>query len=102
MSTDLRHDLGRRGEALAAEHFKRLGYEVLARNHRTRFGELDLVLTDGDALVFCEVKTRRLGSGGPREALRRPQRPAGRRHGRRSATPSGCRCGAWPGRGWPR
>ena len=56
---------GRRGEALAAAHFERLGYRVLARNHRTRFGELDLVLCDPDerTIVFCEVKTRRLGSG---------------------------------------
>jgi putative endonuclease len=56
--------LGDRGEELAAEHFVRLGYRVLARNHRTRFGELDLVLTDpdGTTIVFCEVKTRRLGS----------------------------------------
>jgi putative endonuclease len=69
VGSDLRHNLGLRGEALAAEHFERLGYRVLARNHRTRFGELDLVLTDGDALVFCEVKTRRLGSGAPWDAL---------------------------------
>jgi putative endonuclease len=57
--------LGRRGEDLAAEHFSRLGYRVLARNHRTRWGELDLVLADADGsmIVFCEVKTRRLGSG---------------------------------------
>src|SRR6187455_463197 len=67
-STERQH-LGRRGETLAAEHFERLGYRVLARNHRTRFGELDLVLTDGQALVFCEVKTRRLGSGAPWDAL---------------------------------
>ena len=38
--------LGRRGEDLAAAHFERLGYRILARNHRTRFGELDLVVTD--------------------------------------------------------
>jgi putative endonuclease len=57
--------LGDRGEQFAAEHFERLGYRVLARNHRTRFGELDLVLADPEAktIVFCEVKTRRLGSG---------------------------------------
>jgi putative endonuclease len=57
--------LGRRGEELAAEHFSRLGYRVLARNHHTRWGELDLVLADGERslIVFCEVKTRRLGSG---------------------------------------
>jgi putative endonuclease len=63
--------LGSRGEALAAQHFERLGYRVLARNHRTRFGELDLVLADpGDrTIVFAEVKTRRLGSGAPWESL---------------------------------
>jgi putative endonuclease len=62
---------GRRGEDLAAEHFERLGYRVLARNHQTRWGELDLVLADeaGRAIVFCEVKTRRLGSGDPFDSL---------------------------------
>ena len=49
MPTDRTKELGRRGEELAAEHFERLGFEVLARNHRTRFGELDLVADDGDA-----------------------------------------------------
>ena len=69
MPTGHRQHLGRLGEQLAAEHFARLGYAVLARNHHTRFGELDLVLSDGTTLVFCEVKTRRLGSGEPFESL---------------------------------
>ena len=69
MSDDPRHSLGRLGERLAAEHFERLGYAVLARNHRTRFGELDLVAADEYTLVFCEVKTRRAGSGTPWDAL---------------------------------
>ncbi len=66
MPTEPTKELGRRGEELAAEHFTRLGYRVLARNHRTRFGELDLVLADEDdtTIVFCEVKCRRLGTGG--------------------------------------
>jgi putative endonuclease len=63
MDTGHRKQLGRLGEQLAAEHFGRLGYDVLARNHHTRYGELDLVLSDGRTLVFCEVKTRRVGSG---------------------------------------
>jgi putative endonuclease len=65
MPTDQTKALGRSGEDLAADHFSRLGYRVLARNHRTRWGELDLVLVDEDedTIVFCEVKTRRLGSG---------------------------------------
>lgn len=68
MSTP-RHRLGRQGEQLAAAHFERLGFRVLARNHRTRFGELDLVVCTDELLVFCEVKTRRKGSGSPWEAL---------------------------------
>ena len=68
--------LGRRGEELAAEHFSRLGYRVLARNHRTRFGELDLVLADEDeaTIVFCEVKARHLGSGEPFDSLHERKR----------------------------
>ena len=54
--------LGRRGEELAAAHFERLGYRILARNHRTRFGELDLVVANDRTLVFVEVKTRRAGA----------------------------------------
>lgn len=61
---DPRHALGRLGEELAAEHLERLGFEVLDRNYRTRFGELDLVAFDGRALVFCEVKTRRAPAHG--------------------------------------
>lgn len=59
--------LGRRGEDLAAAHFERLGCRVLTRNHRTRFGELDLVVAEPDdrTIVFCEVKTRRRGSPSP-------------------------------------
>ena len=81
MSDDPRHSLGRRGEQLAAEHLERLGYRVVARNYRTRFGELDLVATDDYVLVFCEVKTRRAGSGDPwqnlGEAKRRQVRSMG-------------------------
>jgi putative endonuclease len=58
---DPRHHLGRLGEQLAAEHFERLGYAVLARNHRTRHGELDLIVHREGVLVFVEVKTRRAG-----------------------------------------
>lgn len=59
MSSDPRHTLGRQGEAIALAHLRRLGYELVAANHRTRFGELDLVMRDGTALVFVEVKSRR-------------------------------------------
>jgi putative endonuclease len=77
--TDVRHVRGRHGEALAAAHFSRLGYEVLARNHRTRWGELDLILYDGETIVFCEVKTRRAGTGSPWDALHEAKRSQVRR-----------------------
>jgi putative endonuclease len=68
MSTDPRHRLGTLGERMAAEHLERLGYEIVARNHRTRFGEIDLVAADERTLVIVEVKTRGRG-GSPWDAL---------------------------------
>jgi putative endonuclease len=79
MTTDRTKELGRLGEELAAEHFSRLGYRVLARNHRTRFGELDLVAYDGEVLVFVEVKTRRSDSRDPWESLHDRKRSQVRR-----------------------
>jgi putative endonuclease len=59
MSSDLRQQLGRLGEDLALEHVQRLGYRLVARNYRTRFGELDLIVSDDTTIVFIEVKARR-------------------------------------------
>jgi putative endonuclease len=70
MSTDTRRDRGALGERIAAEHLERRGYRIVARNYRTRAGELDLVAADERALVFCEVKTRVAGGrSGPASAL---------------------------------
>ena len=49
---DPRHALGRLGEQLAATHLERLGFAILARNARTRYGEIDLIAFDGHTLVF--------------------------------------------------
>jgi len=64
VSHDLRAQLGRLGEQLAAEHLTRRGFEIVERNYRTRWGELDIVAYDGRTLAFCEVKTRRLTTSG--------------------------------------
>lgn len=56
-STDPRRALGAAGERLAAAHLEARGLTLLARNYRTRQGELDLVAADDRYLVFCEVKT---------------------------------------------
>ena len=58
MAGDPRRRLGERGEELAARHLEARGLEVVERNFRTRYGELDLVARDPRYLVFCEVKTR--------------------------------------------
>ena len=54
-----RLELGERGEALAFEKIKGMGYTHIVRNYRCRLGEVDLVAKDGDVLVFIEIKTRR-------------------------------------------
>lgn len=74
MSSDPRHQLGRVGERYAAEHLQRLGFVVLDQNYRTRWGELDVVACDAERIVFCEVKTRRVGATTPLEGLREAQR----------------------------
>ena len=86
MSDDPRHSLGRRGEELAAEHLERLGYRVVARNYRTRFGELDLVAPT--TTCSCSARSRRAARAASR--------------GTASARPSAGRCGAWGGRGCQR
>lgn len=50
--------LGRSGEETAVNLLKDNGYKVLARNYRTRIGEIDIIASDKDTLCFVEVKTR--------------------------------------------
>lgn len=53
---------GQIGENLAAEYLAKKGYRVLDRNWSTRWGELDIVASKNDILVFVEVKTK-VGDG---------------------------------------
>lgn len=50
--------IGQHGEQIAAAHCERQGWTILERNWRNRFGELDIIATDGGALIVIEVKTR--------------------------------------------
>jgi putative endonuclease len=62
--------LGAYGERVAERYLVDDGLTVLDRNWRCAAGELDLVLRDGDTLVFCEVKTRSgTAYGHPLEAV---------------------------------
>lgn len=71
--SDPRRALGRLGEDLAADFLAGLGYRIVARNWRTRAGELDIVAQDGDWLVFVEVRARRAGRQGAPPALGTPE-----------------------------
>jgi putative endonuclease len=55
---DPRRARGAIGEQAAAELLRSLGFEIVERNFRTRYGELDIVAIDSGTLVFCEVRTR--------------------------------------------
>ena len=50
--------LGRAGEEAAARYLTSQGLRIVERNWRCRLGEIDIVASDGDTLVICEVKTR--------------------------------------------
>jgi putative endonuclease len=60
--TDPRRSTGRAAEELAARRLASEGWKIVARNARTRYGELDIVARDGGTLVFVEVKAGRLGA----------------------------------------
>jgi putative endonuclease len=48
---------GRKGEARAAAFLEDAGMRIIARNVRSRVGEIDLIALDGETIVFIEVKT---------------------------------------------
>lgn len=51
-------ELGNKGELLAQEHLKTLGYQILETNWRSHHYEIDIIARDKDELVIVEVKTR--------------------------------------------
>lgn len=50
--------LGQRAERQAERYLSRQGLRVVKRNYRCRLGEIDLVMHEGDTLVFVEVRLR--------------------------------------------
>lgn len=60
--TAARQRMGRLAEDLVAERLQAGGWEILARNARSRRGELDIVAVDDRTLVFVEVKAGQLGA----------------------------------------
>lgn len=56
--SDYKKRLGAYGENLAGEFLIRRGYQIIDKNFRTNFGEIDLIASRSDELLFVEVKTR--------------------------------------------
>jgi putative endonuclease len=68
--TIARQRTGARAEELVARRLAAAGWEIVERNARTRYGELDIVARDGRALVFVEVKAGRQGTAfGPERPI---------------------------------
>jgi putative endonuclease len=59
-----RQRLGTAGEDLACAELERLGYRIIERNYRSRFGEIDIVAGDAGTVVFVEVKAKTSGDFG--------------------------------------
>ena len=57
-----RREAGQLGETLALEYLQARGLTLLERNFRCRMGEIDLVMRDGEAIVFVEVRLRTPGT----------------------------------------
>jgi putative endonuclease len=62
--------IGKWGEDTAVEYLTQKGYEIIARNIRTPYGEIDIVAKQTDILIFVEVKARTSNKMGlPEEAI---------------------------------
>ena len=66
--------IGTWGETVAAEFLLQRGYDIVAQNFRTPYGEIDLVARQGDITVFVEVKTRTSNSMGLPEGSITPRK----------------------------
>ena len=65
-----KQELGCWGEEQATQYLQQNGYEIIARNVRTPYGEIDVVARKDERMVFVEVKTRSTASFGfPEEAV---------------------------------
>ena len=65
-----RQDVGMLGEKLARDFLGKNGYHVLETNYRCSEGEIDIIATHGDTLVFVEVRTKKsLEFGSPEESI---------------------------------
>ena len=66
--------LGQQAEDLACRFLRQRGYQIVERNWRSPFGELDIVARDGGTLAIIEVKARSAKTFGGAEAALTPHK----------------------------
>lgn len=66
----MKNSYGKIGEDLAEKFLIKKNYYILSRNYHSKFGEIDIIASDGSSIVFVEVKTRtQTQFGTPLEAI---------------------------------
>lgn len=67
---NIAHRNGALGEEYAAKALQKIGYKIEERNYHSKYGEIDIIASNSEYLLFVEVKTRSMKSWGlPREAV---------------------------------
>ncbi len=68
----MKRETGHRGEELAAAYLSQLGLEIVERNYRCRWGEIDIICRRGTLVVFVEVRSKTTDRfGTPEESINR-------------------------------
>jgi len=67
-------ETGEAAERRALDYLTRQGLKLVAANYRSRFGEIDLVMRDGEVLVFAEVRMRKSAAAQARVSPRPSKR----------------------------
>lgn len=60
---------GKEGEEMAESYLRKQGYRIIEMNHQTKFGELDIIATKNNILVFVEVKFKQTEDFGTPEEM---------------------------------
>lgn len=68
--------VGAAGEEIAADYLRKKGFRIREMNYATKWGELDLIATKDDVLVFVEVKLKSSGDFGTPEEMIGPKKLA--------------------------
>jgi putative endonuclease len=64
---------GINGEQKTCDYFEQLGYEILAKRYKSSAGEIDLIITKNQCLIFVEVKSRATKNDGLQSISNRQQ-----------------------------